>query len=50
MQLLVTLVFERAIKKLRPRQKSELDEAVHTIADHPESSLKLLAFAVEPHL
>ncbi|MCC6917407.1 type II toxin-antitoxin system RelE/ParE family toxin [Nitrosomonas sp.] len=37
MQLLVTPVFERAIKKLRPRQKSELDEAVRTIADHPES-------------
>ena len=36
MRLLVTPAFERAVKKLHPQQKSELDEAVRTIANHPE--------------
>lgn len=36
MRLLVTSAFERAVKKLHPQQKSELDEAVRTIANHPE--------------
>jgi hypothetical protein len=36
MRLLVTPTFERAVKKLHPKQKSELDEAVRTIANHPE--------------
>ncbi len=36
MRLLVTPTFERAVKKLHSQQKSELDEAVRTIADNPE--------------
>ncbi|SFM66881.1 ParE-like toxin of type II toxin-antitoxin system [Nitrosomonas nitrosa] len=36
MRLLVTPTFERAVKKLHPKQKSELDEAVRTIVNHPE--------------
>ena len=36
MRLLVTPTFERAVKKPPPKQKSELDEAVRTIANHPE--------------
>ncbi|CAE6505784.1 RelE/StbE family addiction module toxin [Nitrosomonas nitrosa] len=36
MRLLVTPTFERAVKKLHPKQKSELDEAVRSIANHPE--------------
>ncbi len=36
MRLLVTLTFERAVKKLHSQQKSELDEAVRTIANDPE--------------
>ena len=36
MRLLVTPTFERAVKKLHPQQKSDLDEAVRTIANNPE--------------
>ncbi|MBC6961630.1 MAG: type II toxin-antitoxin system RelE/ParE family toxin [Nitrosomonas sp.] len=36
MHLLVTPSFERAVKKLHPQQKSELDEAVRIIAGNPE--------------
>ena len=37
MRLLVNPTFERAVKKLHPKQKSELlDEAVRSIANHPE--------------
>ncbi len=36
MRLLVTPTFERAVKKLHPQQRSKLDEAVRTIANHPE--------------
>lgn len=36
MRLLVTSAFERAVKRLHPQQKSELDEAVRAIANHPE--------------
>ena len=35
MPLLVTPTFSRAVKKLRPGQKAELDEAVRTIAGDP---------------
>ena len=35
MRLLVTPTFSRAVKKLRPGQKVELDEAVRAIADAP---------------
>ncbi|MDA8232393.1 MAG: type II toxin-antitoxin system RelE/ParE family toxin [Magnetospirillum sp.] len=35
MRLLVTPTFSRAVKKLRPGQKAELDEAVRAIADAP---------------
>ena len=35
MRLLVTPTFSRAIKKLRPGQKAELDEAVRAIAENP---------------
>ncbi len=36
MRLYVTPTFERAVKKLHPQQKSDLDEAVHTVASDPE--------------
>ena len=36
MRILVTPTFERAVKKLHKQQKAALDEAVHTIASHPE--------------
>jgi mRNA-degrading endonuclease RelE of RelBE toxin-antitoxin system len=36
MRMLVTPTLERAVKKLHSQQKSELDEAVRTIADNPE--------------
>jgi hypothetical protein len=36
MRLLVTPSFERVVKKLHPKQKCELDEAVRLIANHPE--------------
>ncbi|WP_430232845.1 type II toxin-antitoxin system RelE/ParE family toxin [Nitrosomonas communis] len=36
MRLLVTPSFERVVKKLHPKQKSELDEAVRLIANHPQ--------------
>ncbi|SDW43204.1 type II toxin-antitoxin system RelE/ParE family toxin [Nitrosomonas communis] len=36
MCLLVTPSFERVVKKLHPKQKSELDEAVRLIANYPE--------------
>ncbi|EXJ16288.1 type II toxin-antitoxin system RelE/ParE family toxin [Imhoffiella purpurea] len=35
MRLLVTPTFARAVKKLHPRQKVELDEAVRIIAQDP---------------
>ena len=35
MRLLVTPTFSRAVKKLRPGQKAELDEAVRAIAENP---------------
>jgi hypothetical protein len=37
MRFYVTPTFERAVKKLHPQQKTDLDKAVHTIASHPES-------------
>ena len=36
MRLLVTPTFERCAKKLHPQQKTELDKAIHLIADQPE--------------
>lgn len=36
MQILVTPSFERAIKKLHPKQKKALDKAVTAIAADPE--------------
>ncbi len=36
MRLFVTPTFERTVKKLHPRQKAELDEAIRVIASHPE--------------
>lgn len=36
MRLLVTPTFERTVKKLHPRQKVDLDAAIHTIASNPE--------------
>lgn len=36
MRRYVTPSFERAVKKWHPRQKADLDEAVHTIASNPE--------------
>lgn len=36
MRLLVTPTFERTVKKLHPRQKAELDEAIRIIAGNPE--------------
>lgn len=35
MHLLVTPTFERAVKKLHPRQKADLDDAVRAIAGDP---------------
>ena len=35
MRLLVTPTFERAVKKLHPRQKADLDDAVRAIASNP---------------
>ena len=35
MRLLVTPTFERAVKKLNPRQKADLDDAVRTIVGNP---------------
>ena len=35
MRLLVTPTFSRAVKRLRPGQKAELDEAVRAIAENP---------------
>jgi mRNA interferase RelE/StbE len=35
MRLLVTPTFERAVKKLHPRHKADLDDAVRTIAGNP---------------
>ncbi len=35
MRLLVTPTFARAVKKLHPRQKADLDEAVRAIAEDP---------------
>ena len=35
MRLLVTPIFSRAAKKLRPSQKAELDDAVRAIAENP---------------
>jgi len=35
MRLLVTPTFERAVKKLHPRQKADLDDAVSAIAGNP---------------
>ena len=37
MRILVTPTFERTIKKLHKQQKTALDEAVRTIASHPET-------------
>jgi mRNA-degrading endonuclease RelE of RelBE toxin-antitoxin system len=37
MRLFVTPTFERTVKKLHPRQKTDLDAAILTIASHPES-------------
>lgn len=36
MRLYVTPTFERAVKKLHPQQKYDLDEAVRAIASDPE--------------
>ncbi len=36
MRLLITPTFQRTIKKLHPRQKAVLDEAVRTIAGNPD--------------
>lgn len=36
MRLLVTPTFERAVKKLHPRQKADLDEAVKIIAGNAQ--------------
>ena len=36
MRLYVTPTLERAVKKLHPQQKSDLDEAVRTVASEPE--------------
>ncbi len=36
MRLLVTPTFERAVKKLHPRQKADLDEAVKIIASNAQ--------------
>ena len=38
MRILVTPTFERTVKKLHKPQKAALDEAVRTIASHPESA------------
>lgn len=35
MRILVTPTFERAVKKLHRQQKTELDEAVRTVASQP---------------
>ena len=35
MRLIVTPTFSRAVKKLHPGQKTELDEAVRAIAENP---------------
>jgi ParE-like toxin of type II bacterial toxin-antitoxin system len=35
MRLLVTATFTRAVKKLHPRQKADLDEAVRVISGNP---------------
>ena len=35
MRLLVTPTFERAVKKLHPRQKADLDDAVRATAGNP---------------
>lgn len=37
MRILVTPTFERTVKKLHRQQKTELDEAVRTIASQPEA-------------
>ena len=37
MRILVTPTFERTVKKLHKQQKAALDEAVRTIASHPEA-------------
>ena len=37
MRILVTPTFERTVKKLHRQQKTELDEAVRTIASQPET-------------
>lgn len=37
MRILVTPTFERAVKKLHTQQKAALDEAVRTLASHPEA-------------
>ena len=37
MRILVTPTFERTVKKLHQQQKTALDEAVRTIASHPEA-------------
>jgi len=36
MRILVTPTFERTVKKLHPRQKADLDEAIRVIASNPE--------------
>lgn len=36
MRLLITPTFQRTIKKLHPRQKTVLDEAVRIIASNPD--------------
>ncbi len=35
MQIVQTTCFKKAVKKLNAKQKSELDQAVKTIADNP---------------
>ena len=37
MRILVTPIFERAVKKLHKQQKATLDEAVRTIVGQPEA-------------
>ncbi len=37
MRVLVTLTFERVVKKLHRHQKSALDEVVRTVASQPEA-------------
>lgn len=51
MRLLVTPSFERVVKKLHPKQKSDLDEAVRLISNHPErGEAKVVIYVVSETL